>query len=122
MTEEKRRFSRVAFPVAAEFYAEDEVFQVKEIVNLSVGGCQLDIDADLPRGMGCRLLIVLNPADSRMNVNVEGEVSRSGNGTVGVKFTSIAPEDLTHLQNIIRYNSPDPDQVEDEINDHPGLV
>lgn len=122
MTEEKRRFSRIVFPMAAEFSTENAVFQVKEIANLSIGGCQLDIGAEIPAGAKCSLLIVLNPADRRMNVDVDGEVIRSGGGSVGVKFTSIAPDDLTHLQNIIRYNSPDPDQIEHEIDDHPGLV
>lgn len=122
MTEEKRRFSRIAFKMKAELAVYRKLFTVEEIVNLSVGGCQLDIGEDLALGTECSLLIVLNPADRSMNVEVGGEVARYENGTAGIRFTSISPEALVHLQNIIRYNAPDPDRIEDEIADHPGLV
>lgn len=122
MTVEKRRFSRVIFKMAAELVVEEEVYRVEEIANLSVGGCQLDIGEEFESGTLCKLLIVLNPADRRMNVEVGGEIVRSDGETVGIRFTSIDPEDLAHLQNIIRYNSPDPDRIEEEIKDHPGLL
>lgn len=122
MTDEKRRFSRVVFKMAAELTVSGTVYKVDEIANLSVGGCQLDIDVELASGTECTLLIILNPADRRMNVKVDGHVARTEDGAVGVKFTSIEPDALTHLQNIIRYNSPDPDKIEDEIDEHPGLV
>lgn len=121
MTEEKRRFSRIVFTMNAELAVRGRLFKVAEIANLSVGGCQIDIGEDFPAGMECNLVIVLNPADRTMNVEVDGEVIRSSKGVVAVKFSSIAPEALVHLQNIIRYNSPDPDRIEQEIDEHPGL-
>ena len=122
MTDEKRRFSRIVFKMAAELTASGSVHKVDEITNLSVGGCQLNIGAEIASGTECTLLIILNPADRRMNVEVDGHVVRTVDGMVGVKFTSIGPDALSHLQNIIRYNSPDPDKIEDEIDEHPGLV
>lgn len=122
MADEKRRFSRVVFAIGAQLTVGERVIEVAEIVNLSVGGCQLDIGGGVAVGTPCTLLIVLNPADSRSNVEVAGEIVRVGDGSVGVKFTSIEPDDLGHLQNIIRYNSQDPDRVEQEIDNHPGLV
>lgn len=122
MTEEKRRFSRIVLQMKAELLVHGNLFSVAEIANLSVGGCQLDIGKDFPAGTECSLLIVLNPADRRMNVETDGEVVRSQGGVLGIRFTSISPEALVHLQNIIRYNSPDPDRVEQEIDQHPGLV
>ncbi len=122
MREEKRRFSRVVFRTKAQLTVKDRLFSVAEITNLSVGGCQLEIDEELAPGTPCSLLIVLNPADRRMNVEVEGEVVRSASGSVSVKFTLIGQEALVHLQNIVRYNSADPDRIEREIDEHPGLV
>lgn len=122
MTEEKRRFSRVVFKMQAELAVQGRLFAVAEIANLSVGGCQLAIGEDFTPGTECSLLIQLNPADRRMNVETGGEIVRSQDGVIGVKFTSISPEALVHLRNIIRYNAADPDRIEREIDDHPGLV
>ena len=122
MTEEKRRFSRIVFSMNAELTVGGKIYPVAEIVNLSVGGCQLDIGEDYPPTTPCSLLIVLNPADRSMNVDVDGEIVRSDGGVVGIRFSTISPEALGHLQNIIRYNAPDPDRIEQEIIDRPGLV
>jgi len=122
MRVEKRRFSRVVFRTKAQLTVKGKLYSVAEIVNLSVGGCQLEIGEDLAPGTPCSLLIALNPADRRMNVEVEGEVVRSASGSASVKFTMIGREALVHLQNIVRYNSPDPDRIEREIDKHPGLV
>jgi hypothetical protein len=122
MSDEKRRFSRIVFQIEAELAVPGKLYKVDEISNLSVGGCQLDLGESIKEGTECSLLIILNPADSRMNVEVGGEVIRVQGNVAGIKFTSIEPEALVHLQNIIRYNSPDPDRIEDEIDEHPGLV
>ena len=122
MTEEKRRFSRIVFNMNAELTVSGRIFPVAEMINLSVGGCQLEIGEDFPAATPCSLLIVLNPADRSMNVDVDGEIVRSDSGVVGIRFSTISPEALGHLQNIIRYNAADPDRIEKEIIDRPGLV
>jgi hypothetical protein len=120
MTVEKRRFSRIFFNVRAKLVVGESVYTVERIVNLSVGGCQLEIDAALQPGELCEFTIFL----PRMGPGVEvfGEVVRAGTGEVGVKFTRVSPENLSHLQNIIRYNAEDPDLIEEEIKSHPGLI
>jgi hypothetical protein len=120
MTAEKRRFSRIIFNVRARFAVGETVYTVERIVNLSVGGCQLEIDDELEPGAPCKFTVLL----PRMGPGVEvfGEVVRTGNGEASIKFTRIDPENLLHLQNIIRYNAEDPDLIEEEIKSHPGLV
>ncbi|MBU1568576.1 MAG: PilZ domain-containing protein, partial [Proteobacteria bacterium] len=95
------------------------VYAVDRIANLSVGGCLLEIEGNIPLGSDCKFTILL----PRMapGVDVFGEIVRSGNGEVSLKFTRIDPENLFHLQNIIRYNAEDPDAIEEEISIHPGL-
>jgi hypothetical protein len=122
MSEEKRRFSRIVFQIEAELTVPGKLYNLDEIANLSVGGCQLDIGEPLKEGTECSLLIILNPADRRVNVEVGGEVVRVKGNVAGIKFTSIEPEALLHLQNIIRYNASDPDRIEEEIDEHPGLI
>ena len=120
MTAEKRRFSRIIFNVRARLAAGETVYTVERIINLSVGGCQLEIDEQLLPGEPCKFTILL----PRMGpgVDVFGEIVRAGSGEVSLKFTRIDPENLMHLQNIIRYNAADPELIEEEIKAHPGLV
>ncbi len=120
MTAEKRRFSRIIFNVRARLTVGETVCTVERIVNLSVGGCQLEIDTHLQPGEPCKFTIFL----PRMGpgVDVFGEIVRAGKGETSLKFTRVDPENLFHLQNIIRYNAEDPDLIEEEIKVHPGLV
>lgn len=119
MNQEKRRFSRIFFDVGAKLTVGEETFQVKRLANLSIGGCLLEIDNDIQPGSKCTLKLLL----SRMAPPVEigGKVLRGGDGEASIVFTSIDPENLFHLQNIVRYNAEDPDVIEEEINQRPGL-
>ena len=119
MTGEKRRFSRIVFNVRARLTVDEKEYPVDRIVNLSVGGCLLEVKEDLPLGVECRFTIFL----PRMapGVEVYGEVVRTGNDGASLKFNRITPENLIHLQNIIRYNADDPQVIEEEIASHPGL-
>lgn len=122
MPEEKRRFTRIPFKLKAELKANNLLYKAKKINNLSMGGCLLPIDADLDAGTPCYLKILLSGTNTRLSIQVEGQILRVSRSGVAVKFTRIGPDSLYHLQNIILYNSSDPDEVEREIENHPGIV
>ncbi len=122
MSSERRRFSRIPFRVKAEITVDDAFYSAEDIENLSVGGCLLPITADIKPGTGCHVRILLTGTSSELIIRIDGEISRCTPGAVAIKFTRIDPDSLFHLQNIILYNSPDPNAVEKEILDHPGLV
>lgn len=119
MTDNKRRFSRIFFNVKAKLTVDGAVYEVDRIANLSVGGCLLELEGKFSLGSDCKFTILL----PRMapGVDVFGEIIRAGNGELSLKFTTIDPQNLFHLQNIIRYNAEDPDAIEEEISVHPGL-
>jgi len=121
MKNEHRRFSRIPFRVNAEVTFPDASRTVQEINNLSVGGCLLPLFQHLEPGIPCRIKIMLEGTTEEMCIRVEGKVIRSTAEGLAVQFTSIDPDSLFHLQNIIRYNSPDADMVEFELSKHPGL-
>ena len=115
MDNEKRRYIRFPYKMKTELIVRNKRYESDEIINLSIGGCLLPINADLESGSPCTLRIILQQTGNEPTVTVEGSIVRSDKGSVAVKFVSIDPENLDHLQNIARYNSPDPDQVEKEI-------
>jgi hypothetical protein len=122
MPNEKRRFSRIEFRVATELMVNDATFTADSIDNLSVGGCLFPISESFPVGTSCRIVISLDGDVDSPKVRVAGKIVRCDPERIGIKFTGIDPDSLFHLHNILRYNAPDPDQIELEINDHPGLV
>ena len=121
MTDDNRRFSRIPFKVKAELMISDQVYAAPELSNLSVGGCLLPLAVNIPPGTACQLKIMLEGTTEEMHVRVEGEIVRSTDEGVAVRFLRIEPDSLFHLQNILLYNAPDADAIEHEISRHPGL-
>ncbi len=122
MPEERRRFTRIPFKVNAEITVNNTVYIVKEISNLSVGGCLVCIKADVGLGTNCHVKILLSGTISDMSIEIDGKIKHRAPEAVAIQFTRIDPEGLFHLHNIVRYNSPDPDTIDREIREHPGLV
>ncbi|MDR2549730.1 MAG: PilZ domain-containing protein [Desulfobulbus sp.] len=119
---EKRRFSRIGFNMAVELTVDGMVYPFSQVDNLGVGGCSLKTTVEFPLGVACRFWLPFEAASPELGVEVFGEIVRCDGETVGVRFTKITPESLFHLQNLIRFNSSDPDRIDDEISRHPGLL
>jgi hypothetical protein len=122
MGNERRRFIRFPYEMRAELLAGDASYRTDTINNISIGGCLFPAGVDLETGTPCVLRIMLGNPGAAPVVTVEGIVVRSEQGNVAIKFTKVDPENLHHLQKIARYNSSDPDRVDMEIHEHPGLV
>lgn len=119
----KRRFSRIALKFPATLVVSGgEVYDIHELANLSIGGCLVPLEEDIFEGTRCTITIRLAGGLGNTPVNVSGEVVRHDNEYVAIKFTKIGPDDLNHLQNLIRYNSPNPEEIEEEIKKHPGIT
>ena len=120
--EDKRRFTRVPFRMKTKMTIGDTEFGADEIRNLSIGGCLLPFEVPHAPGTACHIEILLNEEAPDLSVRVDGEIVRLDSGMTAVRFVRIDPDSLFHLRNIIRYNSSDPDMVEEEIEKHPGLL
>ncbi|PHR26175.1 MAG: hypothetical protein COA36_12860 [Desulfotalea sp.] len=119
MTVEKRRFSRIVFNVAVRLTADEIDYDLKRITNLSVGGCLLEVEGDFTKGQECLVTILLTRMEP--GVMVYGKIVRVAGGEVSIQFTSVNPENLQHLQNIIRYNVEDPELIDEELSHRTGL-
>jgi len=122
MTGEKRRFLRFPFNTKADFSVEGISYEVDEIINLSIGGCLLSIPVNPDPGTPCTLRINLGLRGNDPIVSIAGHIVRCDQGIVAVKFTRIDPESLLHLQKIALYNSHNPERVEQEITENPGIL
>jgi len=121
MFPEKRNFTRVPFKVEAEIIANKTLYTIKEITNLSIGGCLIPVDADLKLGTSCKITIFLSGVTPKLTIKADGEVVRLEEHHLAIKFIRVDPDSLFHLQNIVRYNSQNPEKVEWEILNHPEI-
>ncbi|MBW2569596.1 MAG: PilZ domain-containing protein [Deltaproteobacteria bacterium] len=122
MSIEKRRFSRIPFSVTTEIHVNNLTYKTNKINDLSVGGCLLPISEDIKVGSECLVVIHLSGTGSKLEVQVNGEIVRNDSEMIAVKFTGIETDSLFHLQNIVRYNALNTDEIEKELRCHPGLI
>ncbi len=122
MTEERRQHFRVAFKVEAELAIQGSSYRAEEINNLSLGGCLLPIVEELAPGTACRVMIKMGGPSSELTISLNGEVLRSDEKGVAVKFTNMDPDCLLHLQNIVRHNAPYSQDAANEFQFKRGLI
>jgi hypothetical protein len=106
MSEEKRRSDRIFSDMPAEITVADASYTVRQILNLSVGGCLLEVKDSLPVGAECTVKILIDGTLEGLQVDADGEIVRNDAETVGIKFTQMGPDSRFHLQNIVRYSLP----------------
>ncbi len=121
MSDESRRFTRIPFKMYTELEINDNTHSTDNITNLSVGGCLLPIDIEPQAGTSCRIKISLEGTSEEIAIRIEGEIIRTTPEGLAIKFVRIDPESLFHLQNVVKYNSPDADTIESEIIKNPGI-
>jgi len=124
--ENRREFTRVPFHVKTRIATDKKTYVVDKMRDLSLGGCflpaseptvwgpQEDIDAGKP----CTVTIELSGTTTGLKVDIAGTIVRVNEGGIAVEFTAITPENLYHLQNIIRYNAMDADRIDQEFREH----
>jgi hypothetical protein len=122
MESEKRRFTRFPLKMHATLCLDQDTYDVESMSNLSIGGCLMPIHAVIAPETPCSLTIKLGMDETALIIRTEGYIIRSDHGEVAVKFISIDPDSLFHLQMLARYNSPDAEKVEEEIRKHPGII
>lgn len=116
MNGEKRVFSRVPFRAGSELTVGRISYAIERIYNLGLGGCLIPLEAGLKPGTRCRLKIMLGDAPAGAPcVCLDAEIVRREPGKAALKFVQIDSESFYHLQNIVRYNFPDPEKIEREI-------
>ena len=118
----RRRFTRLKYNVPAVITVGSNVFSVKGIKNLSIGGALIPCEQHFDDLTKCIFQIPIGGTTDNLCVDVKGEFVWSNNTEAAIKFTAIDPDSLMLLQNIIRYNAEDADEIDAEITDHQGLI
>jgi hypothetical protein len=111
---DKRNFSRITFNVGTVIKWQDKSFK-GEVENLSLQGMLACINEPIPAGDEIEITIYLTGVSPQIPINLQGEVIRSSEEGLAVKFVKISTDSFIHLRNIMAHNTGDSSKVMDEL-------
>jgi hypothetical protein len=118
MSEERRRFTRVLFNGKCFLQDGKDTYE-GNLLDISVKGALIEpMSSEVPcvysPKKSCMLKIVLNDSNTEITAHVE-MVHRRDDGLIGLYFTQIDIDSLTHLRKLIELNMGDADKALAEI-------
>jgi hypothetical protein len=118
----RREFTRVPLHLDVEITPTHTTSTPPQVKDVSLKGLYLHCENPLPLGATCRIALLLGDKDKPVRIEVGGTVARVDTTGMGLEITEIIGiESFEHLRNLVRYNSPDINQVEQEFHDHLGI-
>jgi hypothetical protein len=116
----RREFSRVDVHLRSEVVADGVTHLDGTMESLSLKGGFFRVANPPPQGASCDVRLHLEGTE--IEVHARGKVVRTTPEGCAIQFLEIVGVDcLEHLRNLIRFNTHEPDQVEQEFHDHLGL-
>jgi hypothetical protein len=113
--ENRRSKTRVHFETRVIIRtAETEIVSQASSRDISLKGVFVLTDRSLPVDTPCDVEILLTGSSTRLSIRVQGHVARQDGDGLGIIFESIDPDSYFHLRNLLMYNAPDPDAIEEE--------
>jgi hypothetical protein len=113
-SDERRRFSRIAFHRPAEIDALGEVATC-ELLDVSLKGALVEVPPKFGgrKGQPCVLTIRLDAVDAV--VRMEGEIVHHDGPALGVRCTGIDLDSIAHLRRIVELNLGDEELLHREL-------
>jgi len=111
---EKRNFSRIIFNVGTVIKWQDKTYK-GEVENLSLQGMLAGISDQIPDGEEVEITIYLTGVSPQIPINLNGEVIRSSEEGLALKFVKMNTDSFIHLRNIMAHNTGDSSKVMDEL-------
>lgn len=111
---EKRNFSRIRFRVGAVISWQENSYK-GDVENLSLQGMLVHISDHIPAGDEIDITIYLTGVSPLIPINLHGEVIRSSEQGLAVKFVKMNTDSFIHLRNIMAHNTGDSCKVMDEL-------
>jgi hypothetical protein len=105
--DERRKHSRVGFATKIKIVLktdEDQVTLEGKSEDLSLKGLFVSTDNRFASGTLCSVKICLTGGIEKIELLVEGAVTRKTDTGIGIVFNSMDVDTYSHLKNIVHYN------------------
>ena len=124
---ENRKHTRLPLEMAVEVITTNSGTLTGKTRNISFGGMLLEIDDQekLQAGEKINLLLIIQEqegTEDRMQIEFESTVVHKSPGGTGIKFIAMDISQYRHFKNLMVLNSPDPEQILEELRRNPGLL
>jgi len=80
--------------------------------DLSLKGIFIHTQEELAMDTQCRVEVNLSGMTEQFALHMQGKVIRKEKNGIAVSFETMDLDSYTHLKNLVRYNSPDPDDLQ----------
>lgn len=125
MEKDNRRFTRMPLNIPVKINLRDGTsHKFEQFQDISLGGCQVYSKKEFEMYAECDIEILLGNgfANSSSKVQILGKIMRIGYDFTGIKFIRITQDNLSQLQNLLTSHAPDPEKVQNEFEQHQGMV
>ncbi len=118
MTDERRRFSRIAFHRPAELDARGTSVTC-EVLDISLRGALVESPAGFSGRVGDRCTLAVRLDAGVAEIRMDGEIVHREGTQLGVRCTEIDLDSIMHLRRLVELNLADEDALHRELS---GLV
>lgn len=125
MAQENRQFTRMPLKIPFRLHLPDgTLYEYDQFEDISLGGCQVYSKKGFEMYSDCEIEILAEHMrrENGAKIRVQAKIMRIGYDYTGIKFVRIAPDSISHLQNLLKDNAPDPEKVKQEIIGHIGII
>lgn len=91
--------------------AESEISVDGSSKDLSLKGVFVNTKEKIPENTKCYVRVLLSGMTENIALKMQGKVIRKDEAGIAIAFDSMDLDSYTHLKNIVRYNTSDPDIV-----------
>lgn len=111
---EKRSNTRVPFEVGAIVKYKRKTLKCN-VTNLSLNGVLLKTEEKILKDTKVKVGIFMEGGSSKLMINLEGLVVRTGQSETALAFKSIDLDSFIHLKNIVAYNEGNEEKIMKEF-------
>ncbi|MFO7559868.1 MAG: PilZ domain-containing protein [Desulfobacterales bacterium] len=109
---EKRKKQRVAFKTKITLKTDLSELNIEgSSKDLSLKGVFIHTNENIALNTKCDIEIYLTGMTEKFVLNMHGSVIRKENSGIAVEFTTMDLDSYTHLKNILRYNTQNPEDI-----------
>lgn len=109
-----RYFSRISFATQAHIELNNTVYKL-ELSDISLRGALLHSKIRIPLKTGTRCLLKIYLPASHITLTFTAELVHLNGKNLGFKFLDADIDTMTHLRNLLGYNTGKPDQITHEL-------
>lgn len=113
MTEERRRFKRIAFDARTELTQGEDRWEVK-LLDLSLKGLLVERPADWQGNPAAPFQVTVQLGEDAP-VKMETELKHDNDGQLGFQCTHIDLDSISHLRRLVELNLGDEAELEREL-------